>query len=440
MRFKEFKPINEGGASGGTRYNSELGMLAGFCGIDVSNFDPKNPELSFTNTEVLANPESVFDGIKKFLPDVYDPKKFAAWHKVGINYKNQIDAELSRLGLPASEVFDWQGGSNINEEGAADIVFANNDQVQGVSIKDKSGITLANLTPKVLGLGASDDEEGDADVFQFSAKNEYTQMKKYVFQRVLDLAMKTPGKAVVPIKSKYRIIYEGGDAPATGAVAPAAVTPTAVDTNPKLTPGMTNKKLPVGAEKIPMGQEPQTPINEQESVGIFTCIWDDNKEFKGTYEQILAASVKNAEWQRVFGDWLQKNWSSDKTLNDHGRTLFNKIAETFVVKIKNALSSTENLRKVLRMGAKAYFYATPKSIYFVPSINQVNNLAVQDVVYTQPKGTAQYFKTTIGYDGGTAPTEIFIYIRYANGIFARNPTVRVQKLVNPEGISWTKLT
>jgi hypothetical protein len=91
------------------------------------------------------------------------------------------------------------------------------------------------------------------------------------------------------------------------------------------------------------------------------------------------------------------------------------------------------------MGEMAYFYATPKSIYYVPGVSTIDGLAVRDVVYTAPKGTAQYFKTTVGYAGGTEPTEILIYVRYANGIFARNPTVRVQKLINPEGISWTKL-
>jgi hypothetical protein len=428
MRFKEFKPLQEGGSSGGTRYNSEIGMLAGFCGIDISNFDPKNPAASFTDTSVLGNPQAVFSGIQKFLPEVYDAKRFSAWYKIGVNYKNKIEAELSRLNLMSPTQFDWQAGSNLNEEGAADIVFVGNKEVQGVSIKDKGGITLANITPKALGLGASDGDEGDADVFQFAAKPEYEAMKKYAFEQVLNLAMQNPGKPVIPIKSKYRIVYNTSE----------QAIPAAKPATPR--PGIVNQQATLNATKIPVGQESNDtePLNKQ-SEGMFTCVWDDTKEFKGTYSQIIAAASKNAEWQRVFGDWFQKNWSTDKTLKQYGDALFTKVSQTFVNQIKSALSNNNNLQKVLRMGNMAYFYATPKDIYFVPGMAQVKGLKVQDVVYTAPKGTAQYFKTTVGYDGGIAPTEILIYVRYANGIFARNPTVRVQKLVNPEGISWTKL-
>lgn len=442
MRINEliesYSELQEGGASGGTRYNSEIGMLLGFCGANISNFDPKNPAASFTNPGVLGNPQSVFSGIQKFLPDVYDVKKFSTWYKVGVSYKNKVDAQLTKLNLPIPTQFDWQAGSNQNEEGAADIVFFGNKEVQGVSIKDKGGITLANLTPKALGLGAAEGEEGDSDVFQFAAKSEYDAMKKYAFDQVLQLAMKTPGKAVVPIKSKYRIIYN--------VATPTTPTPTAEPTTTPpvpagTTPGISNQQTALNVSKIPMGQEPTNtqPLSEQAATGIFTCIWDDSKEFNGTYQEIMTAAGKNAEWQRVFGDWFQKNWSIDSTLKQYGDALFTKVSQIFVNQIQTSLADNENLQKVLRMGNMAYFYATSKDIYYVPGVAQVAGLSVQKVEYTAPKGTAQYFKTTVGYTGGTAPTEILIYVRYANGIFARNPTVRVQKLVNPEGISWTKL-
>ena len=431
MRFKEFKPLQEGGSTGATRYNSEIGMLLGFCGADISNFDPSNPAASFTDTSSLGNPDTVFAEIQKFLPSVYDSKKLGAWYRVGVSYKNKIDTELTKLNLPVPTQFDWSGGSNINEDGAADIIFVGHETVQGVSIKDKGGITLANLTPKALGIGAADGEEGDADVFQFAAKAEYDAMKRYAFEQVLNLAIQSPGKAIVPIKSKYRIIYNVS----------AKTTPSA----PNTTPGIANSKLAPSATKTPMGQDPAPDATNdpaqlrEQAEGTFTCIWDDTKEFNATYEQIMAGSSKNAEWQRVFGDWFQKNWSSDQTLKQYGNALFTKVSQVFVNQIKSSLSNNSNLQKVLRMGEMAYFYATPKSIYYVPGVSTIDGLAVQDVVYTAPKGTAQYFKTTVGYAGGTEPTEILIYIRYANGIFARNPTVRVQKLINPEGISWTKL-
>jgi hypothetical protein len=440
MRFKEFKPLQEGGSSGGTRYNSEIGMLLGFCGADISNFDPKNPAASFTDTSSLGNSDRVFAEIQKFLPSVYDSKKLASWYKIGVSYKNKVDAQLAKLNLPVPTQFDWAGGSNINEDGAADIIFVGHKTVQGVSIKDSGGITLANLTPKALGLGAAEGEEGDADVFQFAAKAEYDTMKRYAFEQVLNLAMATPGKPIVPIKSKYRIVYDT-TAPSTPATAPTAKSKTTPPVPAGSTPGIANQQAAPGATKIPMGQEPTDtqPLSEQQSTGIFTCIFDETKEFKGTYDQIMNAAGKNAEWQRVFGDWFQKNWSSDSTLKQYGNALFTKVSQVFVNQIKSSLSNNSNLQKVLRMGDMAYFYATPKSIYYVPGVSTVEGLAVQDVIYTPPKGTAQYFKTTIGYAGGTEPTEILIYVRYANGIFARNPTVRVQKLINPEGICWVKL-
>ena len=440
MRFKEFKPLQEGGSSGGTRYNSEIGMFLGFCGADISNFDPKNPAASFTDTSSLGNSDRVFAEIQKFLPSVYDSKKLASWYKIGVSYKNKVDAQLAKLNLPVPTQFDWAGGSNTNEDGAADIIFVGHETVQGVSIKDSGGITLANLTPKALGLGAAEGEEGDADVFQFAAKAEYDTMKRYAFEQVLNLAMATPGKPIVPIKSKYRIVYDT-TAPSTPATAPTAKSKTTPPVPAGSTPGIANQQAAPGATKIPMGQEPTDtqPLSEQQSTGIFTCIFDETKEFKGTYDQIMNAAGKNAEWQRVFGDWFQKNWSSDSTLKQYGNALFTKVSQVFVNQIKSSLSNNSNLQKVLRMGNMAYFFATPKSIYYVPGVSTVEGLAVQDVIYTPPKGTAQYFKTTIGYAGGTEPTEILIYVRYANGIFARNPTVRVQKLINPEGICWVKL-
>jgi len=51
----------------------------------------------------------------------------------------------------------------------------------------------------------------------------------------------------------------------------------------------------------------------------------------------------------------------------------------------------------------------------------------------QPTGTG------IGNAGSNNAAEIDVYMRYANGMFACNPTVRVQSLQYPEFISWELL-
>jgi hypothetical protein len=91
------------------------------------------------------------------------------------------------------------------------------------------------------------------------------------------------------------------------------------------------------------------------------------------------------------------------------------------------------------MGKLGYFYATPDALWYVPSTDTLDDLKLKDLVYGAPVGTAQKFIAKVGIEGGKQDAQILVYVRYANGMFDENPTVRAQDLKNPDGLTWTKL-
>jgi hypothetical protein len=82
---------------------------------------------------------------------------------------------------------------------------------------------------------------------------------------------------------------------------------------------------------------------------------------------------------------------------------------------------------------------TPRKFYYVPAAADVANLVSKGTVYGNPDGTSQKFIAKIGPEDSDDYAQILIYIRYANGMFASNPTVRVQELRNPQNIAWEDL-
>jgi hypothetical protein len=91
------------------------------------------------------------------------------------------------------------------------------------------------------------------------------------------------------------------------------------------------------------------------------------------------------------------------------------------------------------MGKLGYFYATPKDLYFVPGVDQISNIVIKDVVYGAPDGTAQKFIAKIGVEGSNNEAQVLVYIRYGNGMFEANPSVRIQDLKNPTALTWAKI-
>ena len=341
MRFNEFNSkIDETRVSGRqgnkqTRYNTEVGLLVGFLGIDPNTFDPANPEASIPQEAVST---TVFKEIKKFLAPNFNANMFAEWVAKAGPYAGKIASKVGK----APTQFDWAGGSNINADGAADIEFIDLP-VHGLSVKAESGITLANLTPKALGLEV---ERGN-DIFYQYAGEEYQTMKTAIFNAVMDEAESKAGQQLGwhrETPKKYSITYNG---PAVQQKEPALVPqqqPNELDAIkknagiPAQQPAKNTTNLQ-GTEFTSTSSRQQTPADavyedvKQPVEGTFTITGKRN--FSGTREQILAASGKNAPWQRVFGDWFQANYASQKQL---ASPLFQAVAEVFRTTIVEYLS------------------------------------------------------------------------------------------------------
>lgn len=377
MRFSEFSskdhPINEGNKSDAKRYSSEVGMLAGFIGVEPGTFDPNQPEKTL-KAKYLKDPETVYRDIKKLLAPNFDSIAFDQWIELGKRYQPIMAAKMNETGSTAT-AYGWAGGSNKSDIGPVDVEFVGSN-ITGVSIKAEGGITLSNLTPTSVGLSA----ERTNDIFYLYAMKEFVDMKQNIFREVMAEAKRMPGQPLSRGKPSRSITYN-----------------------------------------------PETDT--------YVCVNDSR--FEGTEQQILAAAPKNANWQRVFGDWFQANWATKKQLSV---PLFSKIARVFEATIEKALKSNSQLTKVLRFEKNPYFYATAQNLYFVPDVSTVSDLTLKGIRYANPDGTGQRFVIQVSRPDSKKSAELDVYIRYANGMFAANPTVRVQSLKNPEYIGWEKLT
>jgi hypothetical protein len=453
MRYTEFKTlkITEGDNSNATRFNSEVGMLAAMCGVNPDTFDPLNPAPSFEAGNGLytigdETIQNIINNAKDFKQD-----KFNKWVKVaGPKIHKRILDELESLGYPVPTELSWVGGQN--QSSVADVKFVNH-VMDGISVKEQGAPTLANLTAKSMGLDGE-----DPDIFRQHAREEWDAVKQYVFDKVIEIAKSQPGKAFAPSKAKYSITYMTGEVPADAErlKAPKEPKASAELDNIKKNAGLPAQEVqpevePSPEEELPLIPEPEDEEPNQysqelpprylsESVdgsGYFIIKFDE-KIVHEPEDRIMLDLHRNAKWQRVFGDYFQSHWKKDATLTHLGSRLFAKIGVDFVHKIKQALADDSKIHSAVKMGDVSYFYATPSHLYYVPAVNQNRGLKLHDLKYDTPKGTNQFFTATIGYENET-PASVLIYIRYANGIFKENPTVRVQKLTNAEGLGWINL-
>jgi hypothetical protein len=242
--------LTEGGKSDAVRYNSEIGMLLSFCSADIDKFNPSKPEKSIP-ASMLANPQNTYKDIKSLLAPNYNADLLRRWYEYSqTTVKPLVVNKLIELGEVVDQ-FDWAGGKNQNAETSADVEFVGST-ISGCSVKEKSGITLNNPSPKDLGL------EVGGDAFLRYARPEYLSWKKGVFTQVLQLAQKNPGTKIGGKDSeRYYVVFD-----------------------PK------TKK--------------------------FTCNGKNQKV--GTSQEIMADMEKNAHWQRAFGDWFVVNYATQKQL------------------------------------------------------------------------------------------------------------------------------
>ena len=358
MRFRDIKIAEANKGSNVVRYNTELAMLTAFSG--ASN-------LQNIPDDALVNPENTKKEIKK-VEKYFDQKKFDQWMAISNQYKEKILTHSGKL----PQQYDWVGGSNIGP--VADLVFKDHP-ASGISVKDASGITLANLTPKALGL----EPIKGKDVFQTYADIEFKKFKIRVFNLLMDEAEASPGTLIHP---------------------------------------------------RPSGKERSIMYNDNSKKFI---IKHDGGVLNLDRSEVIRTSPKNATWQRVFGDWYQLNFQKYK---DIMRPLVKTISKSFKEIMGKALSDSDVLKKLLQFEDKPYYYATPKKMYFVPSAKDAGDLELKAIDYDDPDGTSQKFKAKIGNVNSDDGAIIDIYIRFANGLFATNSTARVQSIKNPELIAW----
>jgi len=274
--------------------------------------------------------------------------------------------------------FGWAGGKN-QAENAADIKFVGSP-VAGISVKD-AGITLGNLTPASLGI----EQEKGVDVFSKYSKTNFDNLKKQVFADVLAEAK----------------------ADETGQ------------------PLSFHKKEP-GKYTI--------QYNADKNVFV---IGYKGKLIEKTEQNIMAGIEKNAPWQRVFGDWFVANWATKKS---YAQPLYQDLARQFALIINNHLQQSSQLKKILQFSNVPYFYATERNLYYVPSADEAGDLVLRKVTAGEPDGVSQYFYAEMGRPDSEQNAKVQIYLRSANGLFASNTTVRVQNLIDPQFISWEKLS
>jgi len=439
MRFNEINKLiaesKKKKSSKATQFNSEVGMLAAMCGVDPATFDPNNPAPSFENSQYTVGPETLANIQSQ--AEHYKPDVFKIWvTKVGPTIAHKVLDQLAILKLPAPTELSWVASQN--QSSVADVKFVNHP-MDGISIKEKGAPTLANLTAKALGLDTG--PEGDPDVFRHYAKQEWDDVKGYVFDKVLELAKRQPDKPW-SVDAKYSITYISGDVPADSTrlkmskppvkkvVPPTKVPAQTIQPPASTTPTVDN--APVAENAV----QPPVPATTG-GTGYFKIAYGADS-ISDTEENIKQKISVNVKWQRVFGDYFQSFWKKDHKLTELGEKLFSKIGADFVSKIKEGLADQSSLEGAVKMGDVSYFYGTPTGVYYVPSSTNNKGLVLQDLKYTSPKGTNQNFLATIGYPNAN-PATVTIYIRYANGIFYSNPTVRVQKLTNPQGLGWVKL-
>ena len=358
-------------ASSTVRYNSEVGTLFGMVG--KGKFNPRKPENSIP-ASILTNPEQTYNDIRKYLLPVFDEGMFLRWAARGHEIIPKI---VAKQGEEPTRI-TWVGGENI-AGGVTDIGFESG-LTAGISIKDEAGITLANLTPKSLGI----ETPYGLDTFSHAAKDQYDEMKKKIFIDVMKQAKAQPGKPISAKDPRFSVTYD-----------------------PK-----TQKYRCIGKASGPI------------------------QDVSMTSQEILSRIETNAPWQRPFGDWFQANWQAKKA---YATPLFSTIVKGYEQKMEATLSNSAGIASILRFGPKPYYYLTPRKFYFVPSQDDVANLVSKGVAYGNPDGTSQKFIAKIGPADSDDFAQILIYIRYANGMFASNPTVRVQELKDPQNIAWEEL-
>ena len=377
--------VSEGGKSDGIRNNTELGVLVAFAGITSGDTSPTKQKFDSGDYDTaLSDPGNLHSQVERHLTaDTYSESLFNTWIDIGKTMYARVVADITateRGEVPTQ--FNWVGGANAGP--VADIEFSDN-RLSGISLKAESGITLSNLSPKHLGLVG----DRNVDIVQFYSQlegggNAFVTLKQECMKKVMAEAKATPEEA---------------------------------------------KGYKTSGRTITYNQESNT----------YNIVGKGGKEYNNlSAEKILEGAVKNAEWQRVFGDWFQQNFhGADDTVKKLMKPVATAISKKFTDIIREHLANDENLKSVLQIEDVPYYYANDKKLYFVPEFKS-GMLEAKEVTYMNANGTGQLWKLTVGPKDAEAKdcASVQIYIRWRNGMFESNATASAQSLENPEGMAW----
>ena len=413
MRAYEFlskRPIEEGDTSGATQFNSELGCMLGFVSADATFEKLLEGNYSGENSKLL-NAEGIIAQSTKD-QKMYKQDYFNAWVKKGAEIKSKIDYN-GNVG--------WDGVGQGNQGGVADVVFEDGATHSGISIKEKSGITLTNTSPKELGFDYT------GDIFKSYFEEYWISWKEKVIKKVLELSKS--GRVIgAPSDKKSQT---GNDKIR------------AIQYNTEDHTDTAGKVYPAGTYSIWYGKGPDIKT------------W--NRDAFTEDEIYQMAREGNSLVQRVFGDWYQTAIKDvESGAIDYQEKLFTAFVDLALDKIGKALAKPETLSKLLQMSeSRPYYYYMPagkkttEKLYEVPGTGgdtgiNLNLQLASPIEYKQVTGTGQKFHVKVknvadGEPGADAFAVITLYIRYANGLFAENPTARVQELKGAEHLLWVAI-
>jgi len=166
--FLSERPIQEDKSSGATQFNSELGCMLGF----VSGTATFEKLLAGAYNKKLLNAEGIIAQATKD-KEMYEQDYFNKWVTKGAAIKSKIGYN-GKVG--------WDGVGQGNKGGVADVVFEDDATHSGISIKEKSGVTLTNTSPKELGFDYT------GDIFKSYFKEHWNTWKTKVIDKVLAAA------------------------------------------------------------------------------------------------------------------------------------------------------------------------------------------------------------------------------------------------------------
>ena len=423
MRAKEFlieQPIHEDESSSATQFNSELGCMLGFVSADATFEKLIAGDYSGENSKLLNAEGIIAQAIKD--QKMYKQDYFNKWVTKGADIK-------SRIGYKGKVGWDGVGQGNIG--GVADVVFEDGATHTGISIKEKSGITLTNTSPKELGFDYT------GDIFKSYFEKYWLEWKQAVVNRVLELAQS--GRVIGAPKTDS----EGNPVKQSGGGEKLR----AIQYNDEEHIDTAGNVYKADTYTIWYGKGPDIKTWKREA---FT---------KDAINKAIKAG--NSLMQRVFGDWYQTAIAgAEPKAIEYQEKLFTAFTKVALEKMSKALEEPKALSKLLQMSEeKPYYYympagksnrkVVPEKLYEVPGTGKstginVNLKLASPIEYKQVKGTGQKFHVKVknvanGEPGKDAYAVITLYIRYANGLFAENPTARVQELKGAEHLLWQSI-